>query len=97
MWLPPSGDVGSGRAVSEGNDEYTESVGCLCPALPRCVLRRTEEVGLEFEPELVRDHRYLFTNEKVTTVPSEREQGYETRVRFSQLAKTEARPAPMES
>ena len=54
-------------------------VRCECSAgNPRCVLRRTEEVGLEFEPELVRDHRYLFTNEKVTTVPSEREQGYET-------------------
>lgn len=36
------------------------------------------EAGLEFKPELLHDHRQRLRDEKVSAIPSEREQGYET-------------------
>jgi DNA-binding LacI/PurR family transcriptional regulator len=34
--------------------------------------------GLEFTPDLVHDNRVLLRGQKLTTIPTEREQGYET-------------------
>jgi DNA-binding LacI/PurR family transcriptional regulator len=37
-----------------------------------------KEAGLEFAPDLVHDNRVLLRGQKLTTIPTEREQGYET-------------------
>ena len=84
MWSPAV-------PVNKSEDYFTPNLQCFVGDTYNAFRAALKEIGLEFEADMVRDNRFLLSGQKVTAIPSEREQGYEmARMVFAADSKLES-------